>query len=97
MRLQQVQTLLRQAHPELRSRFGVSSISVFGSVARGDERADSDVDHIVEFDRSVTLFDLADLRRRLTEILGCNVDVGTADGLRPRAREQALREAVRVA
>lgn len=97
MRLDDVRAILRQAIPELRSRFGVSSISVFGSVARGEETADSDVDLLVEFDREVSLFDLFKLQDELMNRLGCPVDVGTPSGLRPRVRDRILAEAVRVA
>lgn len=81
----------------LQASFGVSALSVFGSVARGDDRPDSDVDVLVEFDRPVTLFDLAALQSHLSQLLGRHVDVGTPGGLRERVRAEVLRESVRVA
>lgn len=92
-----VMEILVQAQSDLADRFGVCSIFLFGSVARGDDRPGSDVDILVEFDRPASLFTLADLRLRLTELLGRPVDVGTPGGLRPRIRESVLQEAVRVA
>lgn len=83
--------------PALRTSFGVASISLFGSVARSDDRPDSDVDLLVEFDRPVTLFDLAALQSHLSQLLGRHVDVGTPGGLRERVRDEILRECVRVA
>jgi len=83
--------------PELRKSYGVSSISVFGSVARGEERPESDVDLIVEFEKTIGLFKFMALKSRLEDLLGCAVDVGTAASLRDRARDQALKEAIRVA
>ncbi len=94
------ETVLRLLHdmkPELAREFGVRSILLFGSVARGDAGPESVVDVLVEFDRPVGLFALATLRRVLSERLGRPVDVGTVGSLRPRAREAALAEAVRVA
>jgi predicted nucleotidyltransferase len=88
---------LREAAPDLRRRFAVSSLSVFGSMARGDASEHSDVDILVEFERPVGLFDLARLRRHLVEILGRPVDLGTSASLRPRLRRSALDEAIRVA
>ena len=89
--------VLGAAYPELQRRFGLRSMSVFGSVARGDMGADSDVDILVEFEGRVGLFELADLRCALRAIVGREVDVGTVASLRPRARDAALAEALRVA
>jgi predicted nucleotidyltransferase len=76
--------------------FGVIRLAVFGSVARNEATPDSDVDILVEFrpDVSVGLFAFARLRRYLTEILGCDVDLVTLEALRPTMRERILREAV---
>ncbi|MEW5707984.1 MAG: nucleotidyltransferase family protein [Pseudomonadota bacterium] len=90
---------LRQHFPELRERFGVAHLSVFGSVARDEAGPESDVDILVEFspDAQVGLFGLIELQQRLEELLGCKVDVGTPQGLRPRIRDRVLSEAVHVA
>ncbi len=81
---------------ELRS-FGVRSLDLFGSVARGDANPESDVDLLVEFDEVPGLFGYLRLRDRLQEILGRSVDLVMASGLRPRIRERVLREAQHVA
>lgn len=91
-----IQTL-REAMPELSSRFGVRHLLVFGSFARGTPRPDSDVDLLVEFDRTVSLLGLASLRARLEALLGRVVEVGTLDSLRPAARDEVMQEALRVA
>ena len=88
---------LRAAMPELRRRFGVRTLSIFGSVARGEAEEGSDVDVLVEFDGQVGLFHLTRLRRHLVELLGRQVDLGTPASLRPGIRRAALDEAVRVA
>ena len=76
--------------------FGVKSLAVFGSVARNEATAASDVDLLVEFDRPVGLFDFVRLQHRLEEILGVpKVDLVTPAGLREPMREQILKEAVR--
>jgi predicted nucleotidyltransferase len=77
--------------------FGVQSLSVFGSVARGEARTDSDVDILVEFDRPVGLFDLARLKTHLEELIGTRVDLVTLGGLRATVRDRVFREAVRAA
>lgn len=90
---------LRQHLPELRKHYSVAHMSVFGSVARGEAGPESDVDILVEFspDAHVGLFGLIELQRRLEELLGCKVDIGTPRSLKPRIRERVLREAIHVA
>lgn len=75
--------------------FGVKSLLLFGSVARDEARADSDVDLLVEFDYPVGLFTFVRLKRYLEEILKSSVDLGTPDSLKPYLREPVLREAIR--
>lgn len=68
--------LLRAHEPELR-KAGIQHLSLFGSVARGEANADSDVDLAAELrpDAGIGLLRLAALERRLGEILGCTVDL----------------------
>ncbi len=78
----------------LASRHGARNVRVFGSVARGDARPDSDVDILVDMEPGRSLFDLGGLLYDLQTLLGVDVDVVTEKGLRPRIREQVMREAV---
>jgi uncharacterized protein len=77
---------------QLAGKYGARSIRVFGSVARGDNRADSDVDFLVEFEEGRTLFDLIGLRLDLRELLGVDVDIVTPNSLQ-YIREPVLAEA----
>ncbi|MEX2219777.1 MAG: nucleotidyltransferase family protein [Phycisphaerales bacterium] len=94
-----IEPLIRGAMPDLQRDFGVSAVYVFGSVARGDDRPESDVDVLVEFaaDARPTLLTLAGLHGRLTDLLGCPVDLGTVDSLRPGLRDSVRAEMRRVA
>jgi predicted nucleotidyltransferase len=78
-------------------RFHIKTLAVFGSVARGEARADSDADLLVEFSVPVGLFEFVRLRRFLEEILGARVDLVTPGALKPLLRQAVLREAVRAA
>ncbi len=78
------------------ARHGASNVRVCGSAARGEDRPDSDVDLVVDLDRSAGLFELEALRRELSEILGVAVDVAPSDSLRPRVREEVKREAIAI-
>ena len=87
---------MREHKDELQQRFGVKSLAVFGSVARGEAGPDSDVDILVGFDphAHAGLFKMVELKEFLEEILGCPVDIVTLDGLRPWMRERVKREVV---
>lgn len=85
------------AHRDDLSLFHVSSLSVFGSVARGEDSPGSDVDFIVEFDRSVGMFHFIRLKLFLESILGRHVDLVTPDALKAGMRDQILRDAIRAA
>lgn len=72
---------------------GAYNVRVFGSVARGEARPDSDIDFLVNLEAGRSLMDLARLLRDLQSLLGRNVDVVTEAGLRPRIRPQVLKDA----
>jgi predicted nucleotidyltransferase len=88
--------LLKQKNAELSQRFGVKSLLLFGSVARDQAAAASDVDLLVEFNRPVGYFGLFALQDYLEKLLGCSVDLGTPGSLKPNIREQVLGEAIHV-
>ncbi len=88
-------TALRSGEHQLRES-GVQSLAVFGSVARGDQSQDSDLDILVDFSRPIGLFDFLRLKFFLEEITGCRVDLVTRDALRPEMRERILNEAINV-
>ena len=83
----------RQEIMQIASRNGAYNVRVFGSVARGEARPDSDVDFLVNLEANRSLLDLARLLRELQILLDCSVDVVTEAGLRPRLRSQVLKEA----
>jgi uncharacterized protein len=60
---------------EIARRQGGHNLRLFGSVARGDDRPDSDVDVLLDLDRGRTLLDLVAIRREASELLGAPVDV----------------------
>ncbi len=88
--------LLKQKNAELAKEFGVKSLSLFGSVARNEARPTSDVDLLVEFDRPVGYFGLFALQDYLEKLLGCSVDIGTPDSLKPYMRERIMGDLVHV-
>ena len=72
---------------------GAHNVRIFGSVARGEEGPDSDVDFLVDMTSGRTLLDLAHLFLDLEDLLGCKVDVVEPEGLHWYIRERVMREA----
>jgi predicted nucleotidyltransferase len=73
---------------------GAHNIRIFGSVARGESDANSDIDFLVDLEPDRSLFDLSGLLIDLEAMLQTEVDVVTERGLRARIRDRVLREAV---
>ena len=78
------------------ARHGAGNVRVFGSVARGEADAASDIDFLVDFESGRSLLDLAALLVDLEDLLGHPVDVVTEPGLKARIRQRVLAEAVPV-
>jgi hypothetical protein len=72
----------------------VRDVRLFGSIARGEDTADSDVDLLVTLGPGARPLDLLSLACDAEDILGVRVDVGTVESLRPEVRREALDDAV---
>ena len=94
MEREKVLALLKR-HKRRLKKFGVRSISLFGSVVYNRARKRSDVDLLVEFERPVGLFEFARLKLYLEELLDRQVDLVTPEALRKELREGILQEAIR--
>jgi len=97
MQRDEVLRKLRENLPELRRRFAVRSLKVFGSVARGEASPESDVDVLVEFTESPGFSGYMALKFYLEDLLGKKVDLVMSGALRPWARPIVEQEAIRVA
>jgi len=96
MKQADVLQILKQKNAEIARQFGVKSLLLFGSVARDEATSSSDVDLLVEFNRPVGYFGLFALQDYLEKLLGCPVDLGTPDSLKPYIRERVMGEMVRI-
>ena len=94
MPLKQILRALRHHEATVKARYRVKELGLFGSFVRGEETATSDVDILVDFDTSATLFDLVGLALYLEDALACKVDVVPKRALRPELRAAVLREVV---
>jgi predicted nucleotidyltransferase len=96
MRLREQLRIHQKAIRALALAHGARDVRVFGSVARGDDGPESDIDFLVALEKGRTLFDLARLEIELERLLQAPVDVSTERELREPVRSVALREAIRV-
>ena len=89
--------VLREHMPELRDRYGVESLGIFGSHVRGEAREDSDLDILIEINRRpFGLFKFVALEEYLSELLGIRVDLVMKRALRRRIGERILEEVIPV-
>lgn len=93
--LDAIRDRLRTMLPELRQRFPIASLGLFGSWVRGEQGPDSDLDVLVEFDGPIG-WQIVTLEDELSQRLGVKVDLVPRRGLRPRIEERILAEVVPV-
>lgn len=96
MNRQAILDLLNAEAPGLKRKYGVKSLAVFGSMARGDDREGSDVDVLVEFEGPATFSNFMGLKLDLEDLVGRRVDLLTPRCLSPRMQTEIDREAVLV-
>ena len=87
---------LQEMLPELKKKYPLKYIGVFGSYVRGEQSASSDLDILVEFNGSITLFGYARLENELSDKLGVKVDLVSKTALKPRIGKHVLSEVVEV-
>ncbi|MEM1586630.1 MAG: nucleotidyltransferase family protein [Candidatus Bathyarchaeia archaeon] len=92
--LEEIKKVLAEHKGELRERFKVKEIGIFGSFVRGEQGKKSDIDILVEFEEPPSLFEFMDLEDYLSKLLGLKVDLVTREALKPRIGERILREVV---
>ena len=89
----EVQNIIRSHAYDIKARFSVRRIGIFGSFARGEEKDSSDIDIIVEFERP-TFRNFMDLSFYLEDLLGRQVDLVTVKGLHPRIRPYVEKDVI---
>ncbi len=91
-----IESLQRNDVREMYEKQGINYLGIFGSAARGEERKDSDVDLLVDFNRTKTFFDLADIQLYLEEVLGKRVDLVSRKGLKKQLRPYVEKDLITV-
>ena len=95
-KLEEIKSGIRKNMSILRDKYKVKTIGVFGSYIRGEQGKESDIDILVEFYETIDLFTFIELEDFLSETLGIKVDLVMKDTLKPRIKDNILREAVTV-
>ena len=96
-KVENINDLLKSKREEilrLAAKRGARNVRIFGSVARGQARPDSDIDFLVDLELGRSLLDLGGLLNDLQKLLGRPVDVVTESGLRERIRRRVLKDAI---
>lgn len=91
--LDEMRRTLRSELPRLQQQYALRSLEVFGSFVRGEASENSDLDLLVEFDQTPTLFSFIRLENELSEVLGIKVDLVMKDSLKPVLGARILAEA----
>ena len=86
--------VLRQHLPELREKYSVSYIGIFGSYIRGEQTKDSDLDILVQFEKTPGLLKYIELENYLSDLLGVKVDLVMKSALKPNIGKRILNEVV---
>jgi len=94
--LQSLRKKLKQLSPEIKEEYGVRIIGIFGSIAEGTERQESDIDLLVSFPETATFFDYIDFCKFLEQKLDHTVDVVTEQGVREELQEAIYSQLVRL-
>jgi hypothetical protein len=92
--LHQILLTLSKHREKLAARFHLQEIGVFGSYVRGQERAESDIDILVNFTITPGLFTLVELEDEITRLLGIPVDLAVKTALKPHIGQRILSEVI---
>jgi len=91
--LEEIKRKLREHKPELKERYNVEEIGIFGSYVHGDQAESSDIDLLVEFSEPIG-WEIIDLKEELEKLLNRPVDLVTKDALKPRLKTQIMKDVV---
>ena len=94
--LDRIKEILKKHEKELKEKYGIKEIGIFGSYLRGETKKESDLDILVEFkpDAKISLLDFVELENYLSDLLGVKVDLVEKSTLKPRIGKCILSEVV---
>jgi len=94
--IEEIRNILAKHKKEVKRKYGVKMIKIFGSFIRGEQRSTSDIDILVEFEKPVSLLQIVSLENYLSDIIEIKVDVVPKNNIRKELKEDILKEAIPV-
>jgi len=95
MKMEEIKEILKKHKEELREKFKVKEIGIFGSYVRGEQKKrGSDIDILVDFEEPIGFFKFMDLEEYLSNLLGTKVDLISKKALKPRIGKHILKEVI---
>lgn len=92
--LEEIREKINKVKPLLKEKYHASNFLIFGSYSRNEQKENSDLDLLVEFDAPVDMFTFLDLEEELKQILEIKIDLGTPESLKSFVKDKILKEAV---
>jgi predicted nucleotidyltransferase len=96
MKHEEVIRILREQQKELVEHYQIAYLSIFGAVVRGETGSNKKIGVLVKFARPTRFLQILDLKKHLETLLGCKVEIGKPQSLRPEVKTLILQEAIRV-
>jgi predicted nucleotidyltransferase len=93
-KLDEIKKIINEHRQELKEKYKITEIGIFGSYVRGEQKRRSDIDMLVEFGEPVSLLDLVGAENYLKKILKMKVDLVPKEDVRPELKEIILKETV---
>jgi len=90
--LEEIRETIKLHKEDLKREYGVKAIGIFGSYVRGEQKAVSDIDILIEFERPVGFVKFLKLEKRISDLLGVKVDLVTKKALKPYIGRRILQE-----
>jgi len=94
--LDEIKEIIKKHKDELKEKYSVKEIGIFGSFARGEATEDSDIDILVEFEKPIGLFKFLELEEYLSNLIGREVDLVSKKALKPHIGKHILEEVITV-
>jgi len=92
--LQNIKAKIGANMTELKTQFGIKEMALFGSYVRNEQKEQSDLDILVDFEESPTMFEFIRVENKLSKILGVKVDLVMKNALKPHIAKQVMQELV---
>jgi len=92
--LDRIKEILKKHEEELKEKYGIKEIGIFGSYLRGEAKEESDLDILVEFEKPIGFFKFLELEEYLSNLIGIKVDLVSKKALKPHIGKYILKEVV---